>query len=46
MSQAIERKLAMEALVGLRKDRRVFADTCAYVRRLRKGSRLKRLARK
>ena len=38
------RKTAMQAVVGIRKDRRDLADTEAYVRRLRRGNRLKRLA--
>ena len=38
------RKRAMQAVVGIRKDRKDLADTEAYVRRLRRGTRLKRLA--
>ena len=38
------RKRAMQAVVGIRKDRKDLADTEAYVRRLRRGIRLKRLA--
>ena len=39
-----DRRRAMEALVGLRKDRRDIGDSTAYVRRLRKGKRLRRIA--
>jgi hypothetical protein len=35
-----ERRQAMEALVGLRRDRDEFHDSDAYVRRLRRGTRL------
>ena len=38
------RKRAMQAVVGIRKDRKDLANTEAYVRRLRRGTRLKRLA--
>ena len=38
------RKEAMQALVGLRKDRRDLPDTAAYVRKLRKGKRLRRIS--
>lgn len=38
-----ERKQAMRAVVGIRKDRPEFADSAAYVRELRRGSRLERL---
>ncbi len=38
------RRLAMQAVVGIRKDRKDLADTKAYVRGLRRGTRLKRLA--
>jgi hypothetical protein len=38
------RRHAMQALVGLWKDRRDLPDSTVYVRRLRKGSRLKRIA--
>ena len=38
------RKRAMQAVVGIRKDRKDLANTEAYVRRLRRGIRLKRLA--
>jgi hypothetical protein len=37
------RKRAMQAVVGIRKDRKDLADTEAYVRGLRRGTRLKRL---
>jgi hypothetical protein len=37
------RREAMEALVGLRKNRRDLPDTATYVRRLRKGKRLRRI---
>ena len=39
-----DRRQAMQALVGMWKDRRDLRDSTAYVRRLRKGSRLKRIA--
>jgi len=39
------RQEAMHALVGLWKDRKDLPDSTAYVRRLRKGKRLRRLAR-
>jgi hypothetical protein len=38
------RRLAMQAVVGIRKDRKDMGDTRAYVRGLRRGTRLKRLA--
>ncbi len=38
-----ERRKAMRALVGLRKDRPKFDDAEAYVRDLRRGSRLERV---
>jgi hypothetical protein len=41
-----ERQSAMQALVGLRKDRREFDDSEKYVRRLRRGTRLKRIGKK
>jgi hypothetical protein len=44
-SSSVDRRDAMQALVGLRKDRRDLPDSTAYVRRLRKGKRLARLAR-
>jgi metal-responsive CopG/Arc/MetJ family transcriptional regulator len=39
-----DRKSAMRALVGLWKDRKDLPDTEAYVRRLRRGRRLQRIA--
>jgi hypothetical protein len=41
-----ERKEAMQALVGLRKDRSELSDAVNYVRRLRRGSRVGRLGRR
>jgi hypothetical protein len=38
------RRQAMKAIVGIWKDRKDLSDASAYVRRLRKGKRLKRLA--
>ena len=38
------RKDAMQALVGLRKHRRDLLDTETYVRKLRKGKRLRRIS--
>ena len=38
------RKEAMQAFVGMWKDRRDLPDSSTYIRRLRKGSRLKRIA--
>jgi hypothetical protein len=40
-----ERKRAMQAFVGIRKDRSDLADTESYIRGLRRGSRLERLSR-
>ena len=40
-----ERRQAMEAFVGIRKDRTGLGDSTRYVRRLRRGSRLDRLGR-
>jgi hypothetical protein len=37
------RREAMQALVGLRKNRRDLADTATYVRKLRKGKRIRRI---
>jgi hypothetical protein len=37
------RKQAMQALVGMRKDRKDLPDSTVYVRRLRKGKRLRRI---
>ena len=39
-----ERRTAMQAVVGLWKDRKEIADSTAYVRGLRRGTRLKRLS--
>jgi hypothetical protein len=36
------RRQAMQALVGLRKNRRDLGETATYVRKLRKGKRLRR----
>ena len=44
-SSPVDRREAMQALVGLRKDRKDLPDSTAYVRRLRKGKRLRRIAR-
>lgn len=41
-----ERREAMLALVGMRKDRPEFDDSTNYVRGLRRGSRIERLKRK
>jgi len=38
------RRRAMHALVGLWKDRKDISDSNAYVRRVRKGNRIKRVA--
>ena len=38
------RRLAMKALVGIRKGRKDLAETEAYLRGLRRGTRLKRLS--
>jgi predicted DNA-binding ribbon-helix-helix protein len=40
-----ERRSAMQALVGLRKDRYNFKNSEEYVRRLRRGIRLERIAK-
>jgi plasmid stability protein len=40
---AASRRDAMQAFVGIRKDRRGLPDTAFYVRQLRKGNRLERL---
>lgn len=37
------RRLVMQAFVGLWKDRKDIADSTAYIRKLRKGNRLARL---
>jgi Ribbon-helix-helix protein, copG family len=42
-SSPSSRRQAMQALVGLWKDRKDLPDSTAYVRRLRKGNRLKRI---
>jgi hypothetical protein len=44
-SSPVGRRQAMQAFVGLRKDREDLRDSTAYVRRLRKGKRLGRIAR-
>ena len=41
-----ERRQAMEAFAGIRKDRTGLGDSTRYVRRLRRGSRLNRLGRR
>ena len=41
----VDRTQAMQALVGMWKDRKDLPDSTAYVRRLRKGKRLGRMAR-
>lgn len=40
-----ERRAAMQAFVGVRKDRTDFAGSAGYVRSLRRGSRMERLGR-
>ena len=40
-----ERRAAMQAFVGIRKDRPEFSNAVEYVRRLRRGSRLERLGK-
>ena len=44
-SSPVDRTQAMQALVGMWKDRKDLRDSTAYVRRLRKGKRLGRIAR-
>jgi hypothetical protein len=44
-SSPVGRKQAMQGLVGLWKDREDLPDSTAYVRGLRKGKRLRRIAR-
>jgi hypothetical protein len=44
-SSPVGRREAMLAFVGLRKDLKDYPDSTAYVRRLRKGRRLGRIAR-
>ena len=39
----VKRREAMEGVVGIRRDQSDVEDTDAYVRRLRKGTRLKRI---
>ena len=41
----IKRREAMQGVVGIRRDRPDVEDTDSYVRRLRKGTRLKRIER-
>jgi len=43
LNSASNRTEAMVALVGLRKDRKGLPDTEAYIRRLRRGKRLRAL---
>jgi hypothetical protein len=43
LNSAENRTEAMEALVGLRKDRKGLPDTDTYIRRLRTGKRLRTL---
>jgi len=42
-SSPARRKQAMQALVGMWKDRKDMPDSTTYVRRLRKGTRLRRI---
>ena len=42
-SSPARRRQAMQALVGMWKDRKDLSDSTAYVRRLRKGKRLRRI---
>ena len=42
-SSPARRKQAMQALVGIWKDRKDLPDSTTYVRRLRKGTRLRRI---
>lgn len=44
LSDREERKKAMQGMVGIWQDRPEFRDSTAYVRRLRRGTRMKRLA--
>lgn len=39
------RKRAMQAFIGIRKDRSDLSDSVEYVRRLRRGSRIERLGK-
>jgi hypothetical protein len=41
-----ERKKAMQAFVGTRKERSEFTDSVGYVRRLRRGSRIERVGKR
>ena len=45
LGEAVQRKRAMQAFVGIRKDRPDIADSTAYIRKLRRGRRLDTLAR-
>jgi Arc/MetJ family transcription regulator len=45
LGKSAERKRAMQAFVGIRKDRPDMADPESYIRELRRGSRLERLSR-
>ena len=45
LGKSDERKRAMQAFVGIRKDRSDMADPESYIRELRRGSRLERLSR-
>ena len=40
---AAERKRAMDAFVGIRRNRAEFKDSVYYIQRLRRGSRLERI---
>jgi hypothetical protein len=42
-NSSADRRQAMQAMVGLWKDRKDLPDTQQYVRRLRKGKRLRRI---
>ena len=46
LGQLDERRNAMQAFVGIRKDRTDLADSTEYVAGLRRGSRIDRLGRK
>ena len=45
LSPAVQRRVAMQAFVGIRKDLPETADVETYVRRLRRGKRLDRLTK-
>jgi hypothetical protein len=45
LSNLDERKAAMQAFVGIRRERPEFSNSLEYVRKLRRGSRLERLAK-